>query len=213
MQQLSIPFLHLQSASTITDISLKLDEIRQHPLTYLLWQQPKITPQTSVAVAYNESHIFLKFYVDEPHVKADHKEINTEVYRDSCVEFFVSFGDDAGYYNLEFNCIGTCLGQFGVDKQSRHFVHSEILKNIQTQSCFKTSNFESLYRWELTVVIPNDVFIYHNLQHTTPPQLRLNFYKCGDDLPESHFLAWSKPVSNEPNFHMPQYFGTAYFER
>jgi len=31
-------------------------------------------------------------------------------------------------------------------------------------------------------------------------------------LDEPHYLAWSNIIAPEPNFHLPQYFGTLYFE-
>jgi hypothetical protein len=42
---------------------------------------------------------------------------------------------------------------------------------------------------------------------------RANFYKCGDDLPEPHFLSWNNIIADKPDFHLPQYFGTLTFER
>jgi hypothetical protein len=40
---------------------------------------------------------------------------------------------------------------------------------------------------------------------------RANFYKCGDDLPEPHFLAWNMINTEEPDFHRPEFFGTLEF--
>ena len=38
-----------------------------------------------------------------------------------------------------------------------------------------------------------------------------NFYKCGDDLPEPHFVSWNKIEAPTPNFHLPKYFGEIEF--
>jgi hypothetical protein len=34
-----------------------------------------------------------------------------------------------------------------------------------------------------------------------------NFYKCGDETPEPHFLSWNPIDLPKPNFHVPQFFG------
>ena len=37
--------------------------------------------------------------------------------------------------------------------------------------------------------------------------LRANFYKCGDDTAQPHYIAWNAVDHPTPNFHLPQYFG------
>ena len=34
-----------------------------------------------------------------------------------------------------------------------------------------------------------------------------NFYKCGDETPHPHYLAWSALSSDHPDFHRRQDFG------
>lgn len=33
-----------------------------------------------------------------------------------------------------------------------------------------------------------------------------NFYKCGDELPQPHFISWSPIGHPTPNFHLPAFF-------
>ena len=48
---------------------------------------------------------------------------------------------------------------------------------------------------------------------TIPPGgLRVNLYKCGDNLNQPHFLSWSPITLDKPNFHCPDFFGTLIFE-
>jgi hypothetical protein len=37
--------------------------------------------------------------------------------------------------------------------------------------------------------------------------LRANFYKCGDNTAQPHYIAWNAVNHPTPNFHLPQYFG------
>jgi hypothetical protein len=70
---------------------------------------------------------------------------------------------------------------------------------------------EAVY-WELSVAIPSNVFIHHLIPSLSGQKGRVNFHKCGDQLPVPHFLAWNNIQSAEPNFHLPEFFGEIYFE-
>ena len=37
---------------------------------------------------------------------------------------------------------------------------------------------------------------------------KANFYKCGDETLHPHFGCWNPVVAEEPNFHLPEFFGT-----
>ena len=41
---------------------------------------------------------------------------------------------------------------------------------------------------------------------------KANFYKCGDNMPQKHYLSWHPIEIEKPNFHRPDHFGTLYFE-
>ena len=42
--------------------------------------------------------------------------------------------------------------------------------------------------------------------------IKANFYKCGDDMPQKHYLSWHPIRIEKPNFHRPDHFGTLIFE-
>jgi hypothetical protein len=128
------------------------------------------------------------------------------------VEFFVSFGDEPGYYNFEFNCAGTCLLSFGEERANRKMTSANLIKSIAFQSSIKpATNKDASIGWELTLVIPFDAFQYHEITSMKGKKCRANFYKCGDDLPEPHFLAWNTINTEEPDFHRPEFFGNLEF--
>src|SRR3546814_9695772 len=66
--------------------------------------------------------------------------------------------------------------------------------------------YTTLFR-SLLLHIPLAVFDAHVVGSLAGRRCTGNFYKCGDDLPEPHYVAWN-PIDNPtPNFHLPQYFG------
>lgn len=72
----------------------------------------------------------------------------------------------------------------------------------------KEGNFE----WSLTVALPIELFSLNNITPLSGRSVKANFYKCGDELPEPHYLSWSRVGTERPNFHTPEFFGTIYFE-
>jgi hypothetical protein len=208
MKQLNV--LYCREASFLTaQTNVQLNSLERHAIDLVPWSSYPYKPEVSFSITYNDDHIFLKYYVEEKAIRASADHINGKVWEDTCVEFFISF-DDTGYYNLEFNCIGSALAGFGKNRYDRQLLPEEVISRISTQSIIrKTSN--NLVHWELSLAIPLDVFVNHSLSTIKGRQCRANFYKCGDLLPEPHFLSWSPINSDEPNFHLPQFFGTLYF--
>jgi hypothetical protein len=212
MKHLSVPYLGLEDTTAIADISRKLDHVRQEIIDHAPWNAFPYKPQASFAMAYGDSSVYLKFFVEEKHVRAVYSEPNQPVYKDSCVEFFVSFADEPEYYNFEFNCAGTCLLSFGEQRNNRKMTTADLIKSIAFQSSIKpTTKKDTNIGWELTLVIPFDAFQYHQITSMKGIKCRANFYKCGDDLPEPHFLAWNMINTEEPDFHRPEFFGTLEF--
>ena len=212
MKKLYVPYIHAVDSIQIGEISSKLDHVHQEIINNSPWDAFPYKPKVAFAMAYGDSNVFLKFFVEEKHVRAIYSEPNQPVYKDSCVEFFVSFGDEPEYYNFEFNCAGTCLLSFGEQRANREMTSADLIKSISFQSSIKpaTTNDANI-GWELSLAIPFAAFQYHELSSIKGKKCRANFYKCGDDLPEPHFLAWNMINTEEPDFHRPEFFGTLEF--
>jgi hypothetical protein len=103
------------------------------------------------------------------------------------------------------------LGGFGKGREGRELLPAKILDKIQSQVIIRRERDLGLVNWELTVVIPFEVFMYDSLSSLQGRRCTANFYKCGDCLPEPHFLSWSEIKSNKPDFHLPEYFGALHF--
>lgn len=211
MQQLTIPFIPTNGKEdSFEEISALLNSFHKQSLVYNLWKKSNFTPKASFTIAHNNHTIFIKYFIEEKHVRAFETEINGSVWEDSCVEFFISFGDDGNYYNLEFNCIGTRLAGFVNAKFNKELLPPETVSKVYTTAVIKTTTRDNKY-WELTIAIPATVFIHHSIDTLSGMECRANFYKCGDLLPSPHYLAWSNIESPEPNFHLPEFFGNIRF--
>lgn len=173
------------------------------------------TPSVRAHLWHSGDNLFLSFDVSEKHVAALTDKDNGNVYKDSCVEFFISF-DGEGYYNIESNCIGKILLSH---RRSRkidvEYASPDILKTINRVPSLGSKPFEckeSEGNWRLTLKIPATSFFKHNFETLEGVKASCNLYKCGDDLPEPHFLSW-KPIKTEkPDFHRPEFFGPVSFE-
>lgn len=187
-----------------------LDEQKKHRLDFHLWKNENDDkPEVSFSIAHNNQSVLLKFYVEEKEIRANVTTINGAVWEDSCVEFFVAF-DKTGYYNFEFNCIGTVLGAFRKNRNDRTLLPDEALNKIATSTKLNKKN--DLFYWEMLIVIPIELFNHHSMQSLSGVKCKANFYKCGDGLSRPHYLAWSNIEAAKPNFHLPEFFGEIKFE-
>lgn len=212
INQLSVPFFEI-TGSDLNVVAGQLSKAAKYSLEFAPWQQAfPYKPDVQFAMAYNATSILLQFDVTESVVQAANGIINQPVYQDSCVEFFISLDDDGTYYNFEFNCLGTVLAGHGSGRSDRVLLPETVLNQLSSQSAIRRISGQGSVNWQLTVAIPFSAFLYHSGSSLRGRQCKANFYKCGDLLPEPHFLCWSEIQSSEPNFHLPQYFGTLLFE-
>lgn len=215
MKQLEVPFLdHLLKASPIENISASLNEMVKHPVNIAPWPEYNYLPKVEFSIAHGNDCIFLKYYVTEAVVKASYYHPNDPVYKDSCVEFFIAFNNEETYYNLEFNAIGTCKLNFGRNRNDRKLISENLIQTIRYLASIQ-NNVTNYARpdilWELTLMIPVEVFSEHSFTSVSGKQCFANFYKCGDDLPVPHFVCWNNIQSDEPDFHVRECFGKILF--
>ena len=209
MNLLVVPRIQPSDPTDIGRVTASLEKLTTHPIDAVPWPKFSYKPEVRFCIAHNGSSIFLHFHVQETAVCAAVWETNGPVSEDSCVEFFIAF-DEAGYYNLECNAIGTLHVAFGSNRSQRTFLDTSVITTIQRQSVINKTAAET--EWKVAMVIPLSVFMYHNITTLSGKKATANFYKCGDDLPQPHYLAWKSIRAPEPDFHLPQYFGTLEFE-
>ncbi|PRY00216.1 cellulose/xylan binding protein with CBM9 domain [Pontibacter ummariensis] len=213
MKQLIVPQTpDLWQDSPISLVTAKLDALPRQGIASCPWSAEEGKPEVYFTLAHNDGCLFLKYRVREKTLLARYRNINDPVYKDSCVEFFIAYGEDSAYYNIEANCLGTCLVGYGKGKNNRKLLPTETVSVIRHHADLKVANKgQSFMVWELTLIIPASVFSEHKLKTFEGQNGRVNFYKCGDDLPEPHYLAWHPIEAPEPDFHRPEYFGQIAF--
>ena len=211
--ELSVPYLNSIKTTGMYCISTVLDKLDRHTIQKLPWPEFSYRPDVSFAIAHTDNGILLKYFVKEKAIRVMYHEDNSPVHEDSCVEFFIAFDDDEEYYNLEFNCAGTCLLGFGKSATQRSLIGVDVIQKIKRFSAIKNdlNGSSDAFSWELAVMIPAEVFVYHQIASLKGKRYRVNFYKCGDKLPEPHFLSWQDMKTAAPDFHMTEFFGEAYF--
>jgi len=188
-------------------------EKEEHFISHQNWvEAPEV--KAGFSIRHDGTSIYLFYQVEEPQVRAVNTALNSSVWEDSCVEFFLSLDGDPSYYNFEINAIGTVLGAYGKDRHHRVRLPEQLLSRVQTIPSLGRDpivNLDQTTRWNMKVVIPIKV-----LQFTTRKSLsgidgHGNFYKCGDKLSHPHFLSWKPVLTSSPDFHTPRYFGQLSF--
>ncbi len=179
-----------------------------------LWIQNGYTPVVKIYTAYSVDYIFVGFKVFEQEVTAKYTEVNSPVYKDSCVEFFINLfpHGTVEYFNFEINAIGTLYAAFG-EKGKRELLTPEDIELIKIDSMLTvplTGKIPSDY-WEVKIAVPFKLFEKYYKLKFEGEDASVNFYKCGDETKYLHFGAWSEVVSKKPDFHQPGYFGTMVF--
>jgi hypothetical protein len=203
---LAVPYIRFaDEVLDVGEISELLDGLPAQAIGFAPWAAGKPQPKASFSLAHGTESIYLKYYVTEPALRAEYLNINDPVYEDSCVEFFIAFDDAAAYYNFEFNCIGTCLGQYGASKTGRTFLPAGLLSKIRHQTRIH-NQVPGQISWELTLCIPVEVFNRHPGLSLSEHRVRVNFYKCGDKLPDPHHLSWNNIAADRPEFHLIDFF-------
>ncbi|WPV01990.1 carbohydrate-binding family 9-like protein [Mucilaginibacter sp. cycad4] len=207
---LTVAFLEdVDKGSPIEHMSVLLDEQEKHLVGIVPWPDYEYKPDVHFAIAYSTDCFMLKYYVKEKAIKASYYRPNEPVHQDSCVEFFIGFGTELEYYNFGFNCIGTCSLGFGRGRENREVSPEKLIRLIKSQTRLtqEINHGNGDISWELTLMLPLDVFYHHSFTSLKGQQCHANFYKCGDELPEPHFLTWHNIECDDPDFHHPEFFG------
>ena len=179
-------------------------------------------PDVKFRIAYTEKEIYLQYVVTENDIKAVYGEdAGSKPYTDSCVEFFAIPGEGGEYYNLEMNCIGKGTFAGGAQRTDRTRYGDDVLSQIRRESTLGTEAFgtktfaengEKPYTWKLTVALPVELYSLSEVKPLKGRSIKANFYKCGDEMPQKHYLSWHPIRIEKPNFHRPDHFGTLIFE-
>lgn len=194
--------------------TLDLNDFQPQTIDCMNWKEFPYKPEVQFKITNDEQLIYLQFKIREKYIRAEETIVNGDVYKDSCVEFFISPKADGNYYNFEFNCIGVPHVAYGPDRYQRLKLPLEIIEQIKVKSSLGTEPFsekEGDFNWKLNVEIPINCFIHDHLKSFQGLRARANFYKCGDATSEPHYLSWSPVGTEKPDYHQYPYFGNLLF--
>jgi len=213
MKQLSVQKI-IRDNPKAADLSSFLDKsaVSFHRIDMVNWKNYLYRPEVKFRIAHTGETILLNYRINETDIKAVCNQDNGKVWEDSCVEFFVSF-IEGQYYNIECNCIGKILIGKGSGKSGRVHLPEDLLKKVDRWASLGDSPVENRSGdWEVSLVIPKEIFYPNITKAFDKIKAKGNFYKCGDCLQTPHFLSWNPIESETPNFHLPAFFGYLLFE-
>ena len=212
MEKLEIPFIAIPGIPVPDDIISYFNELCPIAINNNPWPQNSHSVKANYSIAHNGNAIFLKYHIEEDHVLAS-SSTNGNIHKDSCVEFFIAFGEDENYYNLEFNSLGWGKIGYGPDRENRTLLSASVVDMVATSCKINSSvkNGDKLFKWNIILVIPLAVFYHNNFSSFKALRARGNFYKCGDGMPEPHFLTWNLIKAPAPDFHQKEYFAELEF--
>ncbi len=164
---------------------------------------------------WNPERLNLAFHVQEKTVRS--AETNPQfVSRDSCVEFFFRLPRENDYYNLEVNPSGLFLFSRGPDRHNRTDLTESVRDFIGIEGpLVDLGSFDErddIEEWSLSLNISPGAVDGVDSWGPHLTGVTANIYKCGDGLSEPHYLAWFPPLTKEPDFHKPEFFGPLVFD-
>jgi hypothetical protein len=125
------------------------------------------------------------------------------VCNDSCLEFFLS-PDGKRYFNFEFNPKGTMYLGFGTGRENN-------VRQLPAdyRRLFSVTPFRDGDCWGIDFRIPAPFIKLYVPSFRLEKGMTLtgNFYKCGDETEQPHYLTWNPIECDHPDFHLPAFFG------
>ncbi|MBQ0165021.1 MAG: hypothetical protein MJZ43_04635 [Bacteroidaceae bacterium] len=167
-----------------------------------------LKPEVSVRISRNATCLLLHYAVKEPAVRATAEADNGNVWEDSCAECFIKAPESERYYNIECNCAGTMLIGCGTGRNDRQRLQPELLSQVRRTATLGRTPFglrQEPTAWELTLEVP-----FALMPELHDDGLRTdyvgNIYKCGDLLPQPHFVTLFPIQAPQPDYHRPEFF-------
>ena len=211
MKSIDIKFIADVEKMTESEIKEALTtQTETHKVSCVNWNEYPYAPEVQINMAYSDKALAILFRVKEEHVLGNTLENNGPVWEDSCVETFIKDPVGEGYYNIEVNCIATKLAAHRLSRTDFELFDESRLSEIKCWSSLphQKSDLQN-QEWTLVKVIPFSILGLEK----APESLSVNFYKCGDNCRQPHYLSWSPIALEKPNFHCPEFFGEIMFKK
>ncbi len=216
MDVLKIPTQNLSSYETIFDKIKLLNEAGLHlNIDNVNWPNefPKLLSVT-VHIAHDNEKLYLYYQVEGEQLRAENTKDFGSVWEDSCVEFFVQRKGEKTYRNFEFNVLSVLLASQRESRETAREFPQELMSSIERFTTIR-HYYEGelqLSDWSLYAEIPKEAIGFSLDEKLSGQTIGANFYKCGDETSEPHFISWNPIGTQKPDFHVPEYFGELTFE-
>ncbi len=176
-------------------------------------QFPYQMPVT-VRAAHDGDVLYLYYEIDGEEVRAANTNDFGSVWEDSCVEFFMQREGETAYRNFECNILGVLLASNHKTRSESTRMADHIMESVGRHSTIEQrfENGTQLCNWTMLLEIPKVAMGFEESEKLDGQTIKANFYKCGDKTPNTHFISWNAIELPQPNFHVPQFFGTLEME-
>lgn len=187
-----------------------LESVELFKIENLLWGTEKIAKTYGYIGFVPGDGFYIKLVCEEKNPLRIYKEDQDPVYKDSAMEAFFQFkGNDTAaddiYLNFEMNANGALLACYGKNKMNRiPFTPDQIRK----MKCSAEIREE---QWNVNLTLPIEILeqVYGKMNLQEGSDFRCNFYKICETKEYEHYAAYKCVESEEPNFHLPEYFENA----
>ena len=216
MSALVIPIQNMAQCESLFD---KIKELTEGGLSLdinqINWPAdfPKLLPVT-VHIAHDNQKLYLYYQVKGEELRVVNTKDFMSVWEDSCVEFFMQRKGEKTYRNFEFNAHGVLLASKRESKDNAEQLAEGVMASIERFATIEHVYKEGvqLSNWTLFAAIPKEALGFLADENLSAQAIGANFYKCGDETNEPHFISWNAIDTPTPNFHVPQFFGELIFE-
>lgn len=180
------------------------------------WHYSEYRPLSEARLMVHQNSLLIRLSAFEPDPllrRAVYRETGGPVHLDSCLEAFLAFADDESepYFNFEFNSLGTAHVAYGPERNNRRLLRASELAELRI-TCLIDVNPDGDYEegwWQIHFRVPSswlELRSGHKIDLSEQHVIRANFYKCGDETKEAHYLSWGHIQTEKPDFHRPEYF-------
>ena len=195
-------------------------KIKPIDIKHYMGEVSAFQPDVHSKMMYDDVNLYVIYQVKDRYVKSVTTKFNGPVSTDSCVEFFFAPDSESPlkYFNLEINAGGTPL-MFYVTKPRAELkkLTSNELNQIQIAHSLPVTVDPEItvpVTWTIECRIPLSLLKkYSNVSHPAKGiKWKANFYKTGSETSNPNYLTWSFVDNPQPDFHLPQFFGTLEFQ-
>ena len=187
------------------------DDVPKAEISTYKWMNNGYEPRAFTQLAYDNESIYVKHTACETEITVKATEYQDDVWKDSCMEFFMRPACDERYLNFETNALGVLLLHFGTQGERTVLDDIDPAIFVLTPSVQSPENYSS-EKWTLEYKIPFDFLRSLYGDFDLKDGLYANFYKCGDETKYEHYGMWNEIDNPSPQFHIPEFFGRLWFE-